>query len=57
MASSSLFTPLQLRHRPSSPHFPAAAFHSFPSIQLTPSHPFRLSALPLFTGNNNGGGG
>ncbi|GAU41544.1 hypothetical protein TSUD_140750 [Trifolium subterraneum] len=51
--SSSLFTPLQLHHHP--PHFSAATFHPFPSIQLTPSHPFRLSALPLFTGNNNGG--
>ncbi|XP_058777633.1 protein root UVB sensitive 1, chloroplastic-like [Vicia villosa] len=65
--SSSLFTPLQLRHRPSSlPHFPAATFHPFPSIKLNPSHPFRLSALPLFSqptgnnnnsNNNNGGGG
>ncbi|WJX86328.1 hypothetical protein P8452_68651 [Trifolium repens] len=52
--SSSLFTPLQPRHRP---HFPAATFHSCPSIHLTPSHPFCLYALPLFTGNNNNNGG
>ncbi|PNY16066.1 heat shock protein 70 kDa, partial [Trifolium pratense] len=52
--SSFLFTPLRLCNRPPPPHFAAATFHS---IQLTPSHPFRLSALPLFTGNNNNGGG
>ncbi|XP_004512305.1 protein root UVB sensitive 1, chloroplastic [Cicer arietinum] len=66
---SSLLTSLHLRHRPPSPpHFSAPTFHPFPSNKPTPSYPFRLSSLPLFshsTGNNNnnnnnggdGGGG
>ncbi|XP_057448868.1 protein root UVB sensitive 1, chloroplastic [Lotus japonicus] len=54
--SSSLLTSLPLRHRappPQSPHFSAARF---PSKQLTPSHPFRISALPLFSHGGSGGG-
>lgn len=63
---SPLFTSLPLLRRRPPPHFPAAGFHPFPSKKLTPSHPFRLSALPLFSettggsnnnNNSNGGGG